>query len=103
MNSRHSPSSSQTWKTRLFLPTWFIYSSVILLGIGLTTVSFGSPQNPQMELRSAEEYAKKKFSASKPAVGEKAPNLDLRTLNGELVSLSDFLGKRIVVIKSGYT
>jgi len=38
-----------------------------------------------------------------PHAGEKAPELNVRTLNGEPVSLEDYLGKNVVVIKGSYT
>ena len=56
-----------------------------------------------MEIRDSEEYAAKKFAESKPAVGTKAPDLKLKSLEGETVSLSSYQGKNVVVIKAGYT
>lgn len=58
---------------------------------------------PQMELREHHRYDAEKFNAMKPAVGEFAPNIELKSLNGETVSLDSFTGKTIVVIKAGYT
>ena len=69
----------------------------------LLSTSVCIAQNPQMELRENEEYDSEQFRNSKPAVGTSAPELKLQTLDGNTVSLSDYRGKRIVVIKSGYT
>ena len=57
----------------------------------------------QMEMRDAEEFGAAQFALSKPAVGEKAPDLELQTLDGETVKLSAYQGKTVVVIKAGYT
>jgi len=77
----------------------------IFLSVSLCTnqLLFATAQHPQMELRENEEYDAAQFAASKPAVGEVAPALNLKTLDGKMVSLKDYLGKNIVVIKSGYT
>lgn len=73
----------------------------IALLVGFTHIS-ASPMQ-QMEIRKSEEYNAEQFAKSKPAVGEKAPELELQTLDGEPVKLSDYLGKNVVVIKAGYT
>lgn len=57
----------------------------------------------QMEMRTAEQFDAEQFANAKPAVGEKAPELKLKTLDGETVKLADYLGKNVVVIKAGYT
>jgi len=57
----------------------------------------------QMEVRQAEEYDVEQFAKSKPAVGTEVPALELQSLAGKSVKLSDYLGKTIVVIKAGYT
>ena len=56
-----------------------------------------------MEMRTAEQFDAEQFANAKPAVGEKAPELTLKTLDGETVKLADYLGKNVVVIKAGYT
>jgi len=56
-----------------------------------------------MELRENEKYDVEAFEKSKPAVGELAPNMELKTLAGKSVSLDSYRGKNIVVIKAGYT
>ena len=62
-----------------------------------------SGSGQQMEMRNAEEFGAAQFALSKPAVGEKAPALELQTLDGETVKLSAYRGKTVVVIKAGYT
>ena len=57
----------------------------------------------QMEKRKNEHYHCKLFENSHPRVGEVAPELELVTLSGEKVRLSDYLGKQVVLIKGGYT
>ena len=74
------------------------------MGFGcLVASSSFAKQSPQMEVRKSEQYDPKKFAASKPAVGTEAPDLKLKTLEGETVSLSSYRGKNVVVIKAGYT
>jgi hypothetical protein len=57
----------------------------------------------QMKGRQPGEYGVMEFAQSKPAVGESAPEMELKTLDGETVSLASYRGKNIVVIKAGYT
>ena len=57
----------------------------------------------QMEKRTHALYDVSAFETSKPAVGERAPNLVLRDLDGKPVALSDYRGETLVVIKAGYT
>ena len=78
-------------------PIALLVASAILLGAS----SFAVAQ--QMELRENEKYDVAAFEKSKPAVGELAPNMELKTLAGQSVSLNSYRGKNIVVIKAGYT
>lgn len=57
----------------------------------------------QMEMRQAELFDAEKFARTQPAVGESAPALELQTLDGRTVKLSDYCGKTTVLIKAGYT
>jgi cytochrome oxidase Cu insertion factor (SCO1/SenC/PrrC family) len=71
-------------------------------GVACIAASASTPVQ-QMEIRLSEEYQKKQFAKSKPAIGDQAPELELKTLEGEPVQLSSFRGKKIVVVKAGYT
>ena len=53
----------------------------------------------QMEKRKDEHYHIQLFEKSHPAIGEAAPELELVTLAGDKVKLSDYLGKQVVLIK----
>ena len=78
-------------------PITLLVASAILLGASSFTVA------QQMELREKERYNVAAFEKSKPAVGELAPNMELKTLAGKSVLLDSYRGKNIVVIKAGYT
>jgi len=84
------------------LPFYWI-TSMIVIAILLVTATSASAVAQQMELRENEQYNAEKFAKSKPAVGEHAPDLELKTLDGKTVSLDSYRGKSLVVIKSGYT
>ena len=71
---------------------------VVILGSVLATDAMA-----QMEKRKDEHYHRELFENSFPRVGEVAPELDLVTLSGEKVRLSDYQGKQVVLIKGGYT
>ena len=75
----------------------------IFLLTPLLCLPTGSAYSQQMEKRESEEYDIEQFANSKPAVGDAAPDMELRTLDGDAVSLSDYRGRNIVVIKAGYT
>ena len=62
-----------------------------------------SSAEAQMEIRGYGRYNAATFLRLAPHAGEKAPELNVRTLSGEPVSLNDYLGKNVVVIKGGYT
>ena len=92
-------------KNRTALPFAFL-SVALLLGGFLTANAIGSPWSflaQQMEIRQPEQYDKNQFEKSKPAVGELAPDIKLKTLDGNAVQLSKYQGKNVVVIKAGYT
>ncbi len=74
-----------------------------LIAFSLAISQLSASPIQQMEIRKSEEYDAEQFAKSKPAVGEKAPELELQTLDGKSVKLSDYQGKNIVVIKAGYT
>ncbi len=57
----------------------------------------------QMEKREDELYRLNMFMVSYPAVGQMAPDLEIKNMEGETVSLSDYRGKNLVLIKGGYT
>ena len=81
-----------------------IYDSLVLMLLLLALVSMSSfAFAQQMELRENEKYNAAAFEKSKPAVGESAPDMVLKTLEGKEVSLDSYRGKNIVVIKAGYT
>lgn len=71
---------------------------VVILGSVLATDAMA-----QMEKRKDEHYHRELFENSFPRVGEVAPELELVTLSGEKVRLSDYQGKQVVLIKGGYT
>jgi len=79
-----------------------IFATAILTGRVSVVTAIQAPA-PQMEIRKNEEYSAEQFANSKPAVGEAAPDMELKTLAGEAVKLSSFRGKNVVVIKAGYT
>ena len=62
-----------------------------------------SSAEAQMEIRGYGRYNADTFLRLAPHAGEKAPELNVRTLSGEQVSLEDYLGTNVVVIKDGYT
>ena len=92
-------------KNRTALP--FAFLSVAFLSIGFPIANAnGSPWSllaQQMEIRQSEQYDKNQFEKSKPALGELAPDIQLKTLDGKAVQLSKYQGKNVVVIKAGYT
>lgn len=57
----------------------------------------------QMEKRINSLFRHKMFVASKPTLGDQAPDLKLKTLDGEEVNLSAYLGKPLVIVKGSYT
>ena len=75
----------------------------LVLTVATLMVLGSCPLNAQMEKRAFELYDMKSFNAAKPAVGEVAPDFELKTLAGETVKLSAFRGKPLVIIKGGYT
>lgn len=77
----------------------FVLAAIFLIGCA----SSATATQAQMEIRSAEEYSAEQFAQSKPAIGDVAPDMELRTLEGQPVRLSSFRGKNLVVIKAGYT
>ena len=85
---------------RTALPSAFFSAGIFAAGVCCVGLSFGVQQ---MEVRQSEEYSQEQFEKSKPALGELSPDIELKTLDGEKVSLSSYRGKNIVVIKAGYT
>jgi len=85
----------------------FVFGSFACLGLSVTSTSLmvvsHSAFAQQMELRENEKYDAKAFAQAKPAVGEMAPNMKLKTFEGKEVALDSYRGKNIVVIKAGYT
>ena len=59
--------------------------------------------NAQMEIRGHSLYNAQAFLRTAPHVGEAAPAFNVRTLSGDPVSLEDYRGKNVVVIKGSYT
>jgi hypothetical protein len=57
----------------------------------------------QMEKRIDSLYEAAVFERAYPAVGYRAPSLQLTDLEGRSVSLLDFRGKHVVLVKAGYT
>ena len=83
---------------------WSFSRSVFMTAVFACLLSTsGNARCQQMEMRNAEEFGAAQFALSKPAVGEKAPALELQTLDGDTVKLSSYRGKTVVVIKAGYT
>lgn len=78
-------------------------SKVFSLTVTLVVFGFLSESEAQMEKRDCELYLTKEFKEAKPAIGSKAPELVLMTLDGKEVSLSDYLDKPVVIVKGGYT
>ena len=78
-------------------------TSMGLLAIACLFWATAETQSQQMEMRQAELFDAKKFARTQPAVGESAPALELQTLDGRTVKLSDYRGKTTVLIKAGYT
>ncbi len=82
----------------------FLWQTIVYFAFVLApSIAFAVPVPQQMELRQSEEYSGENFKKSKPAVGSLAPNMELKTLDGKMVSLDSYRGKNIVVIKAGYT
>ncbi|MEM7457639.1 MAG: redoxin domain-containing protein [Planctomycetota bacterium] len=77
--------------------------AAFLLTTPLLCFSLAMAMPQQMEKRDSEEFDAEQFYTSRPTVGDAAPDMELRTLDGETVSLSDYRGRNIVVIKAGYT
>lgn len=82
--------------------TKVLHSIIPILLAGLTflpaSTAFG-----QMELRSSALFQDLSFAWSAPYNGQRIPELKLRTLENEEVSLKDHYGKPLVIIKAGYT
>jgi len=79
-----------------------VLSVAVLVSVCCCT-ALSSAKQVQMEIRKSEEFDPAVFAKSKPAVGEMAPDIQLRSLDGRAVALSSFRGKNIVVVKAGYT
>ncbi len=75
----------------------------LILGVALASAPHLLASTAQMEKRDTEQYVETQFASSRPAVSDPAPDMDLRTLDGKSVSLRDYRGRNIVVIKAGYT
>ena len=67
------------------------------------TASVSSADAQQMEKRHTQLYRQQEFERSFPAVGQQAPDIELKTIDGQSVSLSAYLGKPLVLIKGSYT
>jgi hypothetical protein len=78
----------------------FIGTGVLLAVSSLALTLIAAPQ---MERRDAEEYLAEQFANSTPTIGELAPNLNLKTMDGQDVSLADYRGRNIVIVKAGFT
>ena len=78
-------------RRRIILLAWLLVFAIPMLA------------HAQMEKRKSVLYKLAAFAAAKPAVGEAAPELKLKNLDGEDVSLESYRGKTIVVIKGGIT
>ena len=87
-------------KIRTALPFTALLASTLLICVCWSGFTFAVQQ---MEIRKSEQYNKEEFEKSKPAIGEQAPEIELKTLDGKPVKLSSYRGKNIVVIKAGYT
>lgn len=87
-------------KNRTALPFSKLFTGII---VACVCVSGSAIAFQQMELRKFEQYAQQAFEKSKPAIGETAPEIELKTLDGKPVKLSSYRGKHIVVVKAGYT
>ena len=57
----------------------------------------------QMEKRKDSLYHLHAFVSASPTIGEAAPELKVKTIDGEPVALSDYLGTNLIVIKGSYT
>ena len=86
--------------TKFFLFTVTIFATLACVHLQQSTAG---PYQQQMEIRKSEEFNEKVFQNSQPAVGTQAPDVELKTLEGETVKLSSYRDKNIVVIKAGYT
>jgi len=75
-------------------------SLMIAIGVSLFLPNLGLGQ---MEKRKAEFFGEAEFYATYPTIGTKAPELEVKTLDGKTVSLSNYLGKNVVLIKGSYT
>lgn len=71
---------------------------VLIFAFTLPSAALG-----QMEKRNNENYQLTQFVNSFPTIGDKAPELELVTLAGKKVKLSEYQGKRVILIKGGYT
>lgn len=81
---------------------WFVFAATTLVALPLTIGStVSSPQ--QMEKRIDSLYRQKAFVASEPTLGQPAPQLELKTIDGVAVNLSDYFGQPLVLIKGSYT
>lgn len=67
------------------------------LGIAATTAS------AQMDVRENELFASEAFDNAGPAIGSVAPELDLKDLAGNPVTLESYRGQVVVLVKAGYT
>ena len=67
------------------------------------TPSLANQAEAQMEKRSHRLFLLEAFVFSSPSPGKPAPDMLLKTLDGEDCCLSDYFGQPLVIVKGSYT
>jgi len=79
-----------------------VFATVVTL-VTVYCVAVSSVDGQQMEKRHTQLYRQRAFESSFPKVGQVAPDIHLKTIHGQPVQLSAYLGKPLVLIKGSYT
>ena len=78
-----------------------MYLNVLAFLVPVCFVS--TTANGQMGLRENQLFSSKAFANVGPAIGSKAPKLDLKDFDGKSVTLESYRGQTVVLVKGGYT
>lgn len=77
--------------------------AVLVTLVAVCSVGVSSVDAQQMEKRHTQLYRQLAFESSFPKIGQTAPDIHLKTIDGQPAQLSTYLGKPLVLIKGSYT
>ena len=76
---------------------------VLIAVLTVSSVAVPSAVAQQMEKRHTQLYRQQAFENSFPKIGQQAPDIQLKTIDGQPAQISAYLGKPLVLIKGSYT